>query len=103
MSVLITDNSTLMQFVPNVLKNVQGELPLYEKIASHLEVAEQWLTAAFLSERVLTVITRQQQVAALRANGGYCGSDASRGSAVGFGAYAEWIWHCEQCECGACE
>ena len=57
MSVLIADNGTLMQFVPNVLKNVQGELSLYEKIASHLEVAEQWLTATFLSERVLTVIT----------------------------------------------
>ena len=57
MSVLIADNGTLMQFVPNVLKCVQGELSLYEKIAPHLEVAEQWLTATFLSERVLTVIT----------------------------------------------
>lgn len=57
MSVLITDNGTLMQFVPNVLKCVQGELSLYEKIAPHLEVAEQWLTATFLSERVLTAIT----------------------------------------------
>ena len=57
MSVLITDNGTLMQFVPNVLKCVQGELSLYEKIASHLEVAEQWLTVTFLSERVLTAIS----------------------------------------------
>ena len=54
MSVLITDNGTLMQFVPNVLKCVQGELSLYEKIASHLEVAEAWLTTTFLSEAVLT-------------------------------------------------
>lgn len=57
MSVLITDNGTLIQFVPNVLKCVQGELSLYEKIASHLEVAEQWFTVTFLSERVLTAIT----------------------------------------------
>ena len=54
MSVLIADNVTLMQFVPNVLKNVQGELSLYEKIAPHLEVAEAWLTTTFLSEAVLT-------------------------------------------------
>lgn len=54
MSVLITDNGTLMQFVPNVLKCVQGELSLYEKIAPHLEVAEAWLTTTFLSEAVLT-------------------------------------------------
>lgn len=54
MSVLIADNGTLMQFVPNVLKNVQGELSLYEKIAPHLEVAEAWLTTTFLSEAVLT-------------------------------------------------
>lgn len=54
MSVLITDNGTLIQFVPNVLKSVQGELSLYEKIAPHLEVAEAWLTTTFLSEAVLT-------------------------------------------------
>lgn len=54
MSVLIADNGTLMQFVPNVLKCVQGELSLYEKIAPHLEVAEAWLTTTFLSEEVLT-------------------------------------------------
>lgn len=54
MSVLIADNGTLMQFMPNVLKCVQGELSLYEKIAPHLEVAEAWLTTTFLSEAVLT-------------------------------------------------
>lgn len=54
MSVLITDNGTLMQFVPNVLKSVQGETLLFDKIAPHLEVAEAWLTTTFLSEAVLT-------------------------------------------------
>ena len=56
MSKLIPDNETLMRFVPNVLKSVQGELALFEKIQSHLEVAEDWLTANFLSATVLDKI-----------------------------------------------
>ena len=53
MSKLIPDNNTLLHFVPNVLKSVQGELALFEKIQSHLEVAEDWLCATFLSDAVL--------------------------------------------------
>ena len=56
MSKLIADNETLMRFVPNVLKSVQGELALFEKIQSHLEVAEDWLCAKFLSAPVLDKI-----------------------------------------------
>ena len=56
MSKLIPDNNTLLHFVPNVLKSVQGELALFEKIQSHLEVAEDWLTANFLSAPVLDKI-----------------------------------------------
>ena len=54
MSQLIPDNNVLLQFVPNVLKSVQGETLLLDKIAPHLEVAEAWLTTTFLSEAVLT-------------------------------------------------
>ena len=54
MSQLIPDNNMLLQFVPNVLKSVQGETLLFDKIAPHLEVAEAWLTTTFLSEAVLT-------------------------------------------------
>jgi len=53
MSLLIPDNNVLLQFVPNVLKSVQGETLLLDKIAPHLEVAEAWLTTTFLSEAVL--------------------------------------------------
>ena len=56
MSKLIPDNETLVRFVPNVLKSVQGELALFEKIQSHLEVAEDWLCANFLSANVLDKI-----------------------------------------------
>lgn len=54
MSLLIPNNNVLLQFVPNVLKSVQGEPLLFDKIAPHLEVAEAWLTTTFLSEAVLT-------------------------------------------------
>ena len=54
MSLLIPDNNVLLQFVPNVLKSVQGETLLFDKIVPHLEVAEAWLTTMFLSEAILT-------------------------------------------------
>lgn len=54
MSLLIPNNNVLLQFVPNVLKSVQGETLLFDKITPHLEVAEAWLTTTFLSEAVLT-------------------------------------------------
>ena len=59
MSLLIPDNNVLLQFVPNVLKSVQGETLLFDKIASHLEVAEAWLTTTFLSEAVLAKLLHE--------------------------------------------
>ena len=59
MSVLIPDNNVLLQFVPNVLKSVQGETLLFDKIAPHLEVAEAWLTTTFLSEAVLAKLPQE--------------------------------------------
>ena len=56
MSKLIPNNETLVRFVPNVLKSVQGELALFEKIQSHLQVAEDWLCANFLSASVLDAL-----------------------------------------------
>ena len=56
MSKLIPNNDTLLHFVPNVLKSVQGELSLFEKIQSHLEVAEDWLAATFFSAPVLNTL-----------------------------------------------
>ena len=56
MSKLIPSNEILVRFVPNVLKSVPGELALFEKIQSHLEVAEDWLCANFLSAPVLETL-----------------------------------------------
>ena len=60
MSLLIPDNNVLLQFVPNVLKSVQGEALLFDKIAPHLEVAEAWLTPTFLSEAVLAKLPQEE-------------------------------------------
>ena len=57
MSKLIPNNEILVRFVPNVLKSVQGELALFDKIEPHLEVAEDWLCANFLSAPVLEMLT----------------------------------------------
>ena len=59
MSLLIPDNNVLLQFVPNVLKSVQGETLFFDKIAPHLEVAEAWLTTTFLSEAVLAELPQE--------------------------------------------
>ena len=59
MSLLIPDNETLLRFVPNVLKSVQGETLLFDKIATHLEGAEAWLTTTFLSEAVLAKLPQE--------------------------------------------
>ena len=59
MSLLIPDNEILLQFVPNVLKSVQGETLLLEKIAPHLEGAEAWLTTTFLGEAVLAKLPQE--------------------------------------------
>ena len=56
MSKLIPNNEILVRFVPNVLKSVQGELALFDKIEPHLQVAEDWLCANFLSAPVLNVL-----------------------------------------------
>ena len=59
MSLLIPDNETLLRFVPNVLKSVQGETLLFDKIAPHLEGAEAWLTTTFLGEAVLAKLPQE--------------------------------------------
>ena len=59
MSQLIPNNDILLHFVPNVLKSVQGETLLLEKIAPHLEGAEAWLTTTFLGEAVLAKLPQE--------------------------------------------
>lgn len=56
MSNLITDNATLLKYIPNTLKAVAGETSLYDKIQFHLQQSEAWLTNTFLSTDTLSRI-----------------------------------------------
>ena len=49
MSNLISDNTTLLKYIPNTLKAVAGEQSLYDKIQYHLLQSEAWLTNTFVS------------------------------------------------------
>ena len=56
MSILITDNTTLLRYIPNTLKAVAGEASLYDKIQYHLQQSETWLTNTFVSADTMSRI-----------------------------------------------
>ena len=54
---IITDNAVLMAHVPNAIAAVRGETTLFEKIAVHLQAAEDWVCETFCSDRTFNTIT----------------------------------------------
>ena len=40
----------LRQYIPNVLREVKGEIPLYQKLIPFLDTAEKWVADNFISE-----------------------------------------------------
>ena len=56
MSNLISDNTTLLRYIPNTLKAVAGEQSLYDKIQYHLQQSETWLTNTFVSADTMSRI-----------------------------------------------
>lgn len=50
---IITDNADLLHYIPNVLREVKGETPLFEKMSPFLEAAERWLAKTILAEDML--------------------------------------------------
>lgn len=50
---IITDNSTLLQFIPNVVETVEGETPLFNKIRPQLEITEQWIKDTIIGEQFM--------------------------------------------------
>lgn len=48
MELLINGPAALRGFLPNVLREVKGEVPLYDKMVPFLELAQKWLCAHFL-------------------------------------------------------
>ena len=53
---LVTSESVLRKFIPNVISSVKGEMPLYDKLLPFLELAEVWVEGTFLSKGVLDFI-----------------------------------------------
>lgn len=49
----ITDNDTLLQYIPNVVETVEGETPLFDKIRPQLEITEQWLHDTIVGDTLI--------------------------------------------------
>mgnify|MGYP000458808371 CR=1 FL=1 len=53
---LITDQETLAPHIPNMIVNVKGETALFDKIAVHLQAAEDWVIRTFTAQKSFTSI-----------------------------------------------
>ena len=53
---LIPDQATLAPYIPNMIVNVKGETALFDKIAVHLQAAEDWVIRTFTSQKPFTAI-----------------------------------------------
>lgn len=53
---IITDQETLAPYIPNMIVNVKGETALFDKIAVHLQAAEDWVIRTFTSQKSFTAI-----------------------------------------------
>lgn len=57
--ILITDNETLRRFIPNIIREVKGETPLFDKLAPFLERAEQWFCHHFVPAELLDAVAAE--------------------------------------------
>lgn len=53
---IITDQDALADYIPNMIVNVKGETTLFDKIAVHLQAAEDWVIRTFTSQKPFTAI-----------------------------------------------
>lgn len=58
MSLLIKDNASLMHWLPNVVSEVKGEKPLFEKLDKYLVLSETWLITTFLGNSFFFELAR---------------------------------------------
>ena len=64
---LITTNEQITALLPNIAVTVQGEIPLYDKMAPFLSMAEKWVCDVFTSEPVFDTICSLAEDNSLRA------------------------------------
>lgn len=53
---LITNNETLLRYLPNALATVRGETSLFEKTEAHIFDTENWVRKTFTSDRTFNTI-----------------------------------------------
>lgn len=53
METLIYDADTLRRYIPNVIRSVEGEIPLYDKLLPFLNLSQEWLCAHFVPADML--------------------------------------------------
>lgn len=53
---LITSEEILRRYIPNVLQTVKGEVPLFDKLTSFLDIAEEWVAHTFTSVSTFSTI-----------------------------------------------
>lgn len=53
---IITNNEQLTALIPNTLISVKGEMPLFDKLAPFLDLAEAWVKETFTSESTYNTI-----------------------------------------------
>ena len=53
---LITSEEILRRYIPNVLQTVKGEVPLFNKLTSFLDIAEEWVAHTFTSQATFSTI-----------------------------------------------
>ena len=54
--ILITSDTDLRKYIPNVLRTVEGEPSLFDKLAPFLETSEQWLIQSFINDEILNAL-----------------------------------------------
>lgn len=57
--ILITSDEQLRRFIPNVFSTVKGEMSLFEKLTSFLELAEQWAIETFVP---MAIVEEEQKL-----------------------------------------
>ena len=53
MPTIITNDTELRKYIPNVLATVEGESTLYDKLSPFLETAEFWITSNFVQQSMM--------------------------------------------------
>lgn len=56
---LITNNDELRKYIPNSIREFKGEMPLFDKLAPFLEMAEQWFCHHFVPAELLDAVASE--------------------------------------------